>query len=528
MNRPSIVVLSLLITTITLLVGSRLLMSVNPNYMFQEQYGLAYNFAPRLGALCDPNPLAGLEGPTSNVTDQRSLSLLYVVPTKLFRHSFDLYSLHRIIGVIFFGATLFALLGLASTLGLSFLPSALLIATVGLSTQLISYLYESKLTITSTAWFATTLWCIAALERSLREERHRRAAFLFFIFPILAAFSYETYTVSRPLAVVVLLLIGGYRLWCADTRGHRLKFATLFMLSTALAGGILRALHPGIRFDQTLFEGRTESLVTPRGELFHAWKETISTRVSEIPAIFNWSPNYFSSETASEAGSLELWLALLIVTFVTVLVISGPSLRTREAIEQHRRFYLILFLLSGVALTIPLLSITYIRGHRLFGLYIILPIFLSALIAALRSSELRTVRIGAAIFSLGCIGVLFVARIPLVLGWSPPAHFTLPYAKETIEALKTLPLPEHFSPTPDSVLVRVCDQANPPSWEHFWNAALYVSDYGCRVGGATTRLDCDCESREGTDGLRGIVCITRISSDKDIALTTRYIPAEPN
>ena len=528
MKRTTHVGLLLFIVAITLLVGSRLRMSVNPNFMFQEQYGLAYNFAPRLGALCDPNPLKGLEGPTSNVTDQRSLSLLYVVPTKLLRHSIDTYVLHRIIGVAFFALTLLGLWGLARTLSFTFFPTMLLLTTVGFSTQLISYLYESKLTITSAAWFTFLLLSLAALDSALRRQNIRKATLLLFIFPLLIALSYETYTVSRPLAVIALSLIGSYRLWCNDTRGYRLRFTTIFLGSAIFSGFILKLLHPGIRFDQTLFEGRTESLVTPSGTLFGEWRETILARIKEVPAIFEWSPSYFSSETLSEAGSLELWLALAAFAAVTISTLCGADARrSREILEEHKRFYLMVVVLAGAALTIPLLSITYIRGHRLFGLYICGALLLAVLVHALLKSEYKTLRHGSILATFLMVGVIVFYRTPLLLAWQPPAHFTPPFAHETIAALRTLPLPETLTPRPDSVLVRICDEAVPPSWEHFWNAALYVSDYGCKLGGATTRLSCDCESREFTDGLRGIVCLSRTSRGSEVALTTRYIEITP-
>ena len=529
MNRTSIFATLFLVALITTLVGSRLKMSVNPGFMFQEQYGLGYNFAPHLGSLCDPNPLKGLEGPTSNVTDQRSLSLLYVVPTKLLRHTIDPYVLHRALGIIFFGLTLIGLWGLARTLGFSVLPTVLLIVTVGLSTQLISYLYESKLTITSAAWFTLTLWAIAALDESLQAKNISKTSALLFILPLLIASSYETYTVSRPLAIVALLFLGGYRLWCADTRGYKLRFSAIFFGSIIMSGIILKLLHPSIRFDQTLFEGRTESLVTPRGDLFHGWRETIGTRISEIPAIFKWSPNYFSSETLNESGSLELWLALAICAFVSLSALSGSSAcRARATINQRSRFYLILFILCGAAVVIPLFSITHIRGHRLFGLYISGAVFLAGLVQSLLQHDHARLRCGVTTVALLFIGAISFFRIPLVMRWTPQDHFTPPYAHQTIAALKTLDLPNGLSPLPNSVLVRICDQVDPPSWEHFWNAALYVSDYGCKVGGATTRLGCNCESLENTEGLRGIVCLTRTIAGPQPQLTTRFIPVSKN
>ena len=182
--------------------------------------------------------------------------------------------------------------------------------------------------------------------------------------------------------------------------------------------------------------------------------------------------------------------------------------------------------LAGAALTIPLLSITYIRGHRLFGLYICGALLLAVLVHALLKSEHKRLRRGSILATFLLVGAITLYRTPLILAWQPPAHFTPPFAHETIAALRALPLPETLIPHPDSVLVRVCDEATPPSWEHFWNAALYVSDYGCKVGGATTRLDCNCQNPDLTEGLRGIVCITRTIRDGRIELITQFISRE--
>ncbi|MFM1846529.1 MAG: hypothetical protein RL417_3 [Pseudomonadota bacterium] len=525
MKKVDILLLCLVLAIVSA-VGSRLPFSVNPNFMFQEQYGLAYNFAPHLGALCDPDPLKGLEGPTSNVTDQRSLSLLYVVPTKLLRSFVDTYALHRALGLLFFAVTLIGLWGIARALEFSLLATALLLTGVGLSTQLVSYLYESKLTITSAAWFSVALWCIASLERTLTTGQRRGAVKAAVLLPFLLALSYETYTVSRPLAVMLLVFVG-FRLCLGDIRGSRLRLIGSFLGSAALAGLTLKLLHPAMRFDQTLFEGRTESLITPAGGLFHAWRETILARISEIPTLFKWSPSYFSSETPAEAGALEIWLVFGVLAFIALLAAARPGATTlREALERNRSFYILVILIAGVAFTIPLFSITHIRGHRLFALFIALPIFIAAIIDALRKSDLKIVRHGSGFAAILIIIALAAHRVPLILAWRPPPHFTFPLSQDTITALKTLPLPDGLSPQPNSVLVRVCDQAQPPSWEHFWNGALYVSDYGCKVGGASTRLSCDCGSREFTDGLQGIVCLTRTSLNGELQLSTHYIPLE--
>jgi hypothetical protein len=524
------ILLACVATAISIIVVSRLTWSSNPNFFFQESHGIAYNHPLTLGTLCDANPLAGLEGPLANVTDHRSSSLIYAVPSKLLAESVNLYTVHRIIN-----GTLYALLlALLASLGLAMkfsLPMTLfLLIYYGLSEQALSLLFEAKLTLSSAVWLAWTILLFVLLNNSLLRQKKSFYLYLFLV-PITAALSYETYCVSRPLAVTYWLFIP---LWLACHR-HQWPLIGLqlviFILSSTFSYFLLKLLHPGIRFDLSLFEGRTESIVRGDGEVRSEWLETIWARIQELPYLFRW-PNHslFVSEGPYEAGWLEIWIALFVLSLLVLVISLSRKHRAniKEALHCNASVIGLTLILSLVALVVPLASTTFIRGHRFFGLYLtstFLTVILGDILIKKGGFWIKWILIYC---SLAATAATLIHRVPLVAHWSPPQHYTLEHFHDLLSQLSKLEPPEDFNPAPEGVEVRVCDLKNRPDWEHSWNAALYVSRFGCKIRGERLHghiMDgnsCDCNLGKNKDDLVRVLCIQRQVENNRNVITLQY------
>jgi len=529
-HRLLLIFFLVLITLLSALISSRLLWSNNPNFFFQESYGLAYNHPLRLGDLCDPNPLAGLEGPMANVTDHRSSSLIYALPNKLFYNHINLYTLHRIINGILYALLLLLLYAIGSALKLHPASTLLFLVYYGLSTQALSLLFEFKLTLTSAVWLAWAILLFVLLDKSRISSKS--SAFIYVgLVPITAALSYETYCVSRPLAIAYWGAIFIWLFLIAPNHKLRGYYSAIYAVSSALSYLLLKFLHPNIRFDLSLFEGRTESIVQYQGHLKSEWLTTILNRVQELSYLFSW-PNHsiFTSESYREAGWLEVWLALGFLSAVAFALLffqrSGPA--TRKLFYQYRWYLLMCLMLMAISLIIPLGSTTFIRGHRFFGLYLTSTLLAVILVDILIKVRPAWIKWSVVTFAITVSLWTLVHRLPLIYNWSPPTHYTPTYFHDLLVQLQQTPIPDNYSPDPGGVVIKVCDLKEPLDWEHSWNAALYVSGLGCRLqasrlhGHIMNFESCDCAYEEKNADLVNLVCIERrIEGERNI-VTLNY------
>lgn len=510
--------LILVVLPLSLIVGSRMRWSANPDYFRMEFYGLAYNTTVPLSALCDPNPLAGLRGPMSNVTDQRSFSLLYALPTKLLRPFVDPLTTQRALSVSLYIA---ALVFLAASLTLLDVRLSLLLFAVGYfgaSEQFLSYIFEYKLTLSSVAWLAGALLLFFAAVDSTAKERGN-ALLLAALIPPVSVSAYETYCVSRPLAVVYW---GTGLLFVLFSAVPRKRIAAgAYLVSTALSCILLKAVHPGMRFDQTLFEGRTESIVALNGHISTGSFKVLKTRLGESAALFKWPRHsFFVSESLKEAGWLEIWIALAVLLAVFAIVNFTRSGKGSCRFLRVQRWNLLLLVaLAGTSLAIPFFSTTFLRGHRFFGFYLCSSMLTVALAEAVMQSGKKYLVWSLSVIAVVALAATFIHRMPLIYNY----RFTPPGTEQNnnrqelqllIADLKTLNVSAALASGPPPRVLYICDKRVPPVWEHSWNAALYLSDLGCRLGvRGMAWLGEGCTCRE--DRIKGepSLCIIRTLQD---------------
>ncbi len=499
-----------LAAVIAAIVGSRFLWTNNPDFFRMEVYGLAYNFPVTLGDLCDPNPLAGLRGPMSNVTDQRNFSLIFQLPTKALAGRYDALTVHRFIMVLFFAGTVFSLVGIGAALGLNGALLALLVTYYGLSEQLLSYAFEYKLTLTSVGWLCALIWLFIAAEN--RRRRGRAAAPLVALFPLIAALGYETYCVSRPLAVTAWLSVAVWIAAAAPRRSERVKLAAIFGASSFFSLVVLRLFHPGIVFGPGLFEGRTESVVSMDGSLTAKLVSVVAERIGELPFLLD-VPHHslFISESPRESGWLEVWLLFLVLGII-FLELKARRLASPVEGELRREKWIWLFLgiAALTAVAIPLFSTTFVRGHRFFGLYLVSSIGAALLANALCSAGWKPLRWALNGLAVCIVSATLIHRLPLVAHWSPLSTASSANIRRLLDDLSKAPLPPGRVWEPRSTRIRLCDVENEAGWDHDWNAALYLSGLGCRLGASELRQiagKCDCKTQRFVD--KTVVCLNR-------------------
>lgn len=308
----SLIILSLIVLALSSLVGSRLLWGITPEFQIYEIKGLVADISLR--DLCDPNPLAGLEGPVDGVASRRSTSLLYALPTKLLRPHIDPLTVHRAMACLFYVSILCLLAVLGVLLKLSFSLIAFLVIYYGLSEKLLLSFFIHQLTLSGIAWFCWTLLLFSMLQRS-RTDGSRWSYLLLSLIPITAAVSYETYAVTRPLAIVFLLF--GF-VWIAAAKCNyktRTLSYSVYLISSFVACFILKLAHPLLRFDHTLFNARGETIVDPlSGRLHELPVSIIADRILELRTLFTWPLHSKIGSwwpPLSTTGWLEICLALI-------------------------------------------------------------------------------------------------------------------------------------------------------------------------------------------------------------------------
>ncbi len=490
--------------------------SANPDYFRMEFYGLAYNTTVPVGALCDPNPLAGLRGPMSNVTDQRSFSLLYALPTKLLRPYVDPLTTQRALSVLLYFS---ALVFLAAALTLLDTRLSLLLFAVGYygaSEQLLSYIFEYKLTLSSAAWLAGALFLfIAAADRASKGEKN--SLLLTALIPLISVSAYETYCVSRPLAVVYwgtgLLFV------LFSTIPRKRLAAPVFLISTVLSCILLKAAHPDMRFDQSLFEGRTESIVTSGGHIIPAWFETLKTRLKEAGALFRWPRHsLFASESSHEAGWLEIWAALAVLSGILAAVnFFGGGVKSRVYFQSRRWNFILILALMGASLAVPFFSTTFLRGHRFFGFYMCSTVLTVMFAEAIIQSGREYFMWILSTIALIALAATFTHRIPLINDYRSTSLVHNNNRQELqalITDLRTVDVSAVLASGPPPRKLYICDKRVPSVWEHSWNAAVYLSDLGCKLGvDAMSWLGDGCTCKGDISREQPSICIIRTQID---------------
>jgi hypothetical protein len=83
-SKLQLLIVFVLILCIFLIIAKKMSWESSPNYFYTELMGSHHFQALKMADLCSDKILAGLQGPTSNVTDQLNFSIFYAFIDKVF------------------------------------------------------------------------------------------------------------------------------------------------------------------------------------------------------------------------------------------------------------------------------------------------------------------------------------------------------------------------------------------------------------------------------------------------------------
>lgn len=482
-----------------------------------ELRGISHDIS--ISALCNPNPLAGLEKNTSNTSSRRMTSLFYAIPTKLlYSTGIPVHLLHRGLSILTFMITLILLYTCCRRLGLHPVIGFGVMIYYGLSEQHILPLLAAQLTLMSITWFCLLTLLYFRFSEALRE--HNKTLALGLVIPLVALIisGYETYVVSRLLALALLAYLAFH---IAVARyPFKLHLTATAFAAFCLSVGILKLCHWDMTFDMQLFRGDGESLINH--SLAKALK-AIMLRISELPLLFHMPVHshlttWYPPEKST--GWLEIWLLLgvLLPTFIFFLARGRLSLENVKPKLFELGFLLIA---SAASVAIPLGSYHQIRGHRFFVLYIATTILAGFFIHIL--SKHLGGKAKAVVYALVLLmaGATLIHRLPLILEFKQGRYTANEQVYKAIQQLQEIPIVE----LPESSNVLICNRGKPYSDNlQFirpvaWTAALYVSRFACNsnISEITVDQPCDCIDEMKKPDQKSNACID-VADKKDLSV----------
>lgn len=475
---------ALLIVVLALVaLSARLMFFTSPSsFLHLEIQGIAFDNL-NLSDVCSPNIRAGLEGNTSNVSDDRGQSLLFVAPTKLLKRFVSPLLVHR---VVLWCSYLLFLAGVALCcwiLRTPMLVSSALILFLGLHAEFIAPMLEGKLAVTALAWLTIALaFIMSTFDSALRGER--RALMLAFLTPPIISSGYECYAIARPLGIV-LWVCGLVSCFFIALRRYSLFYA----FGTIVSMGCIYVVHPNITFDFGFIHARGESIFTGGRALKSEAPAAMLERANELAKIFSFAPlGQIETESKDQIGWLEMLLPLLAVVTVLGLRATGGGAATdvRASAKTLWPHLAVLLVIALAGLLIPVFSTTYVRGHRLFGFYVGTALLFSALTGILWRCSGAFLHYTLALTVWAFVVFFASHRVPVLLAWAPPDD--RPGFFQLVEDLRKLS--HHSTQLEGTLQLNICDRKNPPDWRPAWQAALYLSDFGCELGVQRIEMFC--------------------------------------
>lgn len=471
-NRVGWIFLLTLSVAIGVLAPLRVTRQNHPNLLHWEVSGIAYDLP--FEHLCSPNPVAGFEHGTENATEQRYSSVFYSAPTKLLYGTFDPFSAHRLISCLLYALMCLFLALAFLVLRMDSALAAFGLVYFGLHPMVVSHLFQAKLSLTCFTWLAL---CLLILALDLRQpsgaapKSAKTKKFLGWISlaaPLLTVSAYECYTGLRPVALTFAAFSALYLF--IRRRRQLITFAIMFVPALTL----LRALHPTMRFDLSIFSGRSEGPFNGGGRAAFDFFKVIPDRLRETIGYLSWPvEGRFDSEHIG--GHLDMIVAVAVGIVILCLCLR----RTTVATAVRNRGWLLLWLagLLLVSFLIPLLSNTPVRAHRQFGIYFGAAVLMLLIYDALTKFSswsrrgIETIAVAAAL-------ALLLIRIPALMAFEEPANRNAPDFLANLQQLKDAQLPLDF---PADTWLRICDTASRPHQYTGWHSLLYGSGYACRA-----------------------------------------------
>ena len=501
MNFKNIFTVALLIF-MSLVTLRSLLWSVNPHYFNNEISGSHHFQGPGIADLCSPKILDGIKGPNSNVTDQRTFSIFYAFLDKVIWKNVveNYFTIHRAFHGLVYFLILFFLLLIAYKLKWTTAFIGFFLVYFGFSEQVLGYFFEHKFSLLSVLWLVITIYLAIIWHQIYLKGKTRNKSdswkfkMLNFLLPLVLFLSYETYVVSRTVAAALLgyfLFINSYFLF--KSKLPKIDFS-IFIAGMGLAILIFAWIHPGIKYDLSIFEGRGEALVDGAGQIRNDFFKNLAQRLAEAPQILQIGKHsIFETEFAHQTG----WLEIIIFLILSLILTKGLP-------KKNPLLLLMLAIILVVGLVTPLLSTTYIRGHRFF------PFYLSSLLLTLilfhefyQRLDLKLKKITSSMLYL-CTLAILIHRTPHIINYQQPIgnpHANPPHFDQLVRNLTNINITDKMNK--DNFIILVCDQID-MSYSN-WVGAFRLSDLGCKL--EIDHLDVNCQCGPMSD--RNIVCFKR-------------------
>ncbi len=317
------------------------------------------------------------------------------------------------------------------------------------------------------------------------------------VFPLvlLIIFGYETYVVSRLLALALLLYLGFHIVIARYP--FKLNLCAMAVASFCVGLGLLKLSHGDMTFDMQLFRGDGESLVN--FSLQRALGEAMK-RFSELPMLFlqpvhSHFETWFPAEKST--GWLEIWILLAVVMSYLVYLMIRGKLPLEKLMPKN---FEIGFLLAAsiASVMIPLGSYHMIRGHRFFALYIATTILAGFLIHLALGENRGKGR--AVVFSLVILmgGAILAHRLPMLLDFKQGGYKNNERVFRVIKQMqrkRVIALEE-----PSNALICNHRKAYTDNLQFdrptSWTAILYASHFACASNISDITLGDDCDCRE--------------------------------
>jgi hypothetical protein len=279
---------------------------------------------------------------------------------------------------------------------------------------------------------------------------------------------------------------------------QKLKKNIFFALGTIVALSWFTAIHPGTKFNLGIFEGRGEAFVDGEGKPRNEIIENLKLRIAESVHIFGLPRhNEFRTEFKEQAGWLEVILLIIfLIPFISKSKLFGEL--------KSNLFLQSIIIVSIVGLAIPLLSTTFVRGHRFYNFYVASTILAFLLLNMFyRNANIRIQNV----FKLLAIFISFgfgAIQLKNIHAYSVPheRHANPAGFNQLVEKFNNIDK-NSISRPQNPTEAKICDAEN--MIESNWNVALRIGKVGCHLNIDDTRVICECEPEDSKD----FYCIKR-------------------
>lgn len=412
----------------TLFVAWKYFVSLRDGFLYYELQSWYHSYSAgavtvsSLQNLCRYPLLSGLEGPVDLTHAGYLSSWPFVLVQKTLFSGSDKIFASRALFCLFYFLSLFSTYQFCRLVRLSRATTLLAIVYLALNERTLESLFTMGTALLGMFWILASLLLLALIVESRSGSKTRYTLYLSLV-PFLVLFSYEVYSVVRPLALLYAAILFVYSIRQVIKSELNWKQVLFLSFSLALAIGVFKQLHPGTTFDLSMLRARNETTLGEDTTVAEV-AEFISARVRELPLIL--APQHH--DHFHYWGRYEVtssWREVTLTLLVTLVALAILSCRNRRALQGFRCqgsylpfFYLLTMVVVGIVT--PLFATTGLRGHRLL-IFQVSTVLLSAWILSIVAASLPR-RISQAANGVLLLLVFAIAgrQAQILWGWKPP------------------------------------------------------------------------------------------------------------